>query len=109
VRLGVYDFSEPEDIQNLRFILNSHAWINFFTPRLQEQIDYAYDVLKLEPSQRAHQESDALLRATIQVLEKLLDLGHGETLQEDANREREVRMRDEEYRQRAEEGRYGPS
>lgn len=107
------DFSnveESEKIEALRFVTTSPAWRLWFAPELESAVAVSYALLKLEPARRRNQESDALLRARIEVLERLLQLGPLEIEQYDAEqvKKQERQARDEDYTARAAEGRIGP-
>ena len=107
------DFTQLEEsqrIEGLRFIVSSPAWQDFFMPALDNAAQFAHRLLVMEPDQRKGGESDALLRARIQVLESVMTLGPNLIREYD-----EARMKREEqeavaegYAQRAADGRMGP-
>jgi len=107
------DFSQVEEsiaVEGLRFIINSPAWKDFFMPELERACAESYLMLKVEPDQRKPVVSDALLRARIWVLEKVMKLGPDVIRDYD-----EMRMKREQqeaiaegYAERAADGRMGP-
>ena len=107
------DFTQVEEsiaVEGLRFILNSPAWKDFFMPELERSCAESYLMLKVEPDQRKSGESDALLRARIWVLEKVMKLGPDVIRDYDEMRVKREQQEAiaEGYAERAADGRMGP-
>jgi len=101
---------ESQRVEGLRFIMGSQPWQDYFMPDLERSCAEAYLLLKVEPDQRKSGESDALLRARIWVLEKVMKLGPDVIRDFDEMRVKREQQEAiaEGYAERAADGRMGP-
>lgn len=105
---------DDDRVNTLRHFLSHPSWQGTFIPAIDGAIRNAYRLLAIEPAARekaGHPESDALLRARIQVLELLLELGPAE-LRDDAQKRAlraQMDAQESEYTDRAALGLYGPT
>jgi hypothetical protein len=100
----------PEDVENIRLLVNHPAWVNYFVPELERNRNVAI-VLLCDPSlARKNNLTDEFLRAEITVLGNLLGLGQDVIDSDDAERQAKLdyKRQDEEYQERAELGQFGP-
>jgi hypothetical protein len=78
-----------ELIEQIRFIINSHAWIDYFEPALKDMRESCINVL-LDPSKRrADQGNDDFLRGCVKTIDDFLGLAPGLIAEADARREQE--------------------
>ena len=95
-----------EKIEALRHLLGSPAWTGFYEPFLRASREYALMQLALPSYQRSQADPDNLLRAKIQVLDAMLNVGPAEIEAHDQNQRvqaTEAEM-DEAYARRAADG-----
>jgi hypothetical protein len=103
-------FGFAETAEELRFIVNSPAWTDFFVPVMQEAREMSIQHL-LDPSEeRKARLPDDYLRAKVHLIDALLVLGHNVVAEEDAKNQNQLLQEQTAlgYAERAEAGSFGP-
>jgi hypothetical protein len=78
-----------ETVEAIRFIVNSHAWLDFFEPALKDMREACVNVI-LDPSKRRQEQgNDDYLRGCAKTIDDFLNLAPGLIAEADAERERE--------------------
>lgn len=99
----------PEQVEDVRALVNHRGWIGTFVPALEGARDLAIRQL-IYNNHRTTQESDDQLRAKVQVYEQLLRMGPAllEEFELDRRELERLQRLELEYAARADAGRYAP-
>lgn len=84
-----------ETVEAIRFIINSHAWMDFFEPALKDMRESCLNVLIDPSTRRQEQGDDSYLRGCIHTIDQFLNLAPGLIAEADAAREQEAVARQE--------------